>query len=484
MNMLLRMYPGDVWAYDIGVVLVQIMVIGVLGGLMASVGRRHGAAFCHGVWFCVLIGILVSPLLTFALHSMGISFITIDHWSRSGPTQKQVLSRSRSTTVSGNYREGAIASRTTMPSELTDMPAKLPARETPTLSPPDYLRACGGVATTAWLIGVFYFLLQGLHGSWITSSFCRSARAWENDDRDRIFDDIRNALGRASLPQIACSDTIDGPLVVGIFRPLILLPASMENGADPESVRDVLIHECAHVVRRDSIVGLFQRLAEVLFWPHPVVHYVNQKLGRTREEVCDNFVLRRGNPTRYAQTLFELAQHVSSGYREPAAFGLFTPRWRLEDRIAGLLDSRRRTMTRMNRLVVAGLIALSVSTAVVIAGVGTEDQLGELLQQRLETAKRNVEATEAAYVTGICSLSELLGAEKALRDVQLDTAATAAERIVVLEDHLKTIGDLEQQIENRYRLAERGGEAERFYRVKLERESAQIDLLREKFLAK
>jgi hypothetical protein len=141
-------------------------------------------------------------------------------------------------------------------------------------------------------------------------------------------------------------------------------------------------------------------------------------------------------------------------------------------------------MTRRNRLAVAGLIALSVSTAVVIAGVGTENQLKELFQQHLETAKRNVEATEAAYVTGACSLSELIGAEKALRDARLDTASTPAERIVVLEDHLKTISNLEQQIERLYRIAGKGGEAERFWRAKLEREGAQIDLFRETLRAK
>ncbi len=87
----------------------------------------------------------------------------------------------------------------------------------------------------------------------------------------------------------------------------------------------------------------------MLFWPHPLVHLLNRDFARAQEEVCDNYVLRLGNAPRYARTLLELSDLLFDTPTESMALGLFHCRWRLEDRIAGLLDKRRTNMTRVNR---------------------------------------------------------------------------------------------------------------------------------------
>ena len=100
--------------------------------------------------------------------------------------------------------------------------------------------------------------------------------------------------------------------------------------------------------------------------PPPLVLVLNHELARAREEVCDNHVLAEGDGRRYARTLLELSEMLAPAKVSPSALSLFPPRWRLEERVAGLLDTRRKTMTHSNRFAAAGVaVALSASVALI-----------------------------------------------------------------------------------------------------------------------
>ncbi len=138
------------------------------------------------------------------------------------------------------------------------------------------------------------------------------------------------------------------------------------------SLRDVLVHESAHILRRDPLVGLLQRLVELLYWPHPLVHRLNRRLSRAREEACDNHVLVERDPCDYARTLLLLAECGHAQGRPLGALALLHAPWKLEDRVAGLLDPRRTIVTRMNRGSLAVAALLLLATSLTLAGVRFE----------------------------------------------------------------------------------------------------------------
>ena len=179
----------------------------------------------------------------------------------------------------------------------------------------------------------------------------------------------------------------------------MLLPAGHDRW-DPGRLRDVLIHECAHLVRRDHHVSVMQLVARALFWPLPPVHLMNRELSRAREEVCDNFVLRRGDPVAYARTLLEIAESAPGPACTSPALGLLQGRWRLEDRVAGLLDERRDLMTRVDRRTRALVAALLVAAAGAAAGfrpaggpvaMGLEEIKARIAEQRKKVPGLRVE---------------------------------------------------------------------------------------------
>jgi beta-lactamase regulating signal transducer with metallopeptidase domain/uncharacterized coiled-coil protein SlyX len=107
---------------------------------------------------------------------------------------------------------------------------------------------------------------------------------------------------------LAVTEQVTSPLVVGIVRPMILLPPSLLGGLSPDQLEMILLHELAHVRRWDNLVNLLQRVIEALLFYHPAVWWTSRCVRLEREHCCDALVLAHGrDPQAYAETLASLA---------------------------------------------------------------------------------------------------------------------------------------------------------------------------------
>ena len=121
--------------------------------------------------------------------------------------------------------------------------------------------------------------------------------------------------------------------LIGVIRPLILLPPAALCGWSTDQLEMVLLHELAHLRRWDNVINIFQRMVESLLFFHPVVWWLSEWLCLERESCCDRLVVgRRGQPVAYAEVLLELA---GSRHRKRAA-------------VLAMAD--RMVMTRIRRL--------------------------------------------------------------------------------------------------------------------------------------
>ena len=185
---------------------------------------------------------------------------------------------------------------------------------------------------------------------------------------------VRDTLVRCRVNASVCTcDTIQSPVVVGIFRPLILLPASLDF-REIGLVRHILTHEAMHIRRRDNLVKLVMMAALCLHWYNPLVWLMAREFCRDMESACDETalsVLGQEESAPYAQSLLSMAVPGLSGGLFASAFS----RTEVERRIKSVLAYRKLGALT---LAAAAVVVLTSATAFATCGQAPfNDYLGD-----------------------------------------------------------------------------------------------------------
>lgn len=99
------------------------------------------------------------------------------------------------------------------------------------------------------------------------------------------------------------------PGVVGIVRPVLLLPERLMDRLSPAQLRSILTHESCHVRRHDNLMAAMHMAVQAIFWFHPLVWWVGLRLIEERERACDEAVLELGNEAEiYAESILNVCK--------------------------------------------------------------------------------------------------------------------------------------------------------------------------------
>ncbi len=167
-------------------------------------------------------------------------------------------------------------------------------------------------------------------------------------------------------PRLLESPEVSAPVAAGVVGNYVLLPTGWAGGLCQDEILAVLCHEAAHLARRDHRVVILQELLASALWFHPLVHLFNRMLNRVREEVCDNHAIAVVDRASYCEALLLLAVG-RPGASPRGATSMWTRHWSLEDRVRGILDEQRPTMTRISRVARSATATFSVAICGLIA---------------------------------------------------------------------------------------------------------------------
>jgi beta-lactamase regulating signal transducer with metallopeptidase domain len=163
--------------------------------------------------------------------------------------------------------------------------------------------------------------------------------------------------------QFRLSKKINVPSVVGYFRPIVLLPASLLLGMSPQQIEAIILHELAHIRRHDILLANLQNVMKALYFFNPFVFWISAKLDQERENACDDIAVSIcHNPLLYAQSLHHFAEMQSHFLSTTTA--LTGRKNMLHRRIQRLFISTNRETHHAKKIISAALLlSLGITTA-------------------------------------------------------------------------------------------------------------------------
>jgi beta-lactamase regulating signal transducer with metallopeptidase domain len=320
------------------------IILMAMAGIAILLTRRRAASTRHLIWLLALVSLILLPAVS----------LLVPKWQI--PILPSVEERS---VESAEFRPSDLTPLVLTPVRVessTDKPVASTAQATlhsGTAPPPVTTSVQTNGAPSArpktlafsllvtWLavaLAVFFPLLAGTIA---VARMTRRATPFPDDDLPALADILTESLGLRGRVRLLRAESRAMPMAAGFTRPIVFLPRGTESWPQ-EKQRAVLLHELAHVKRRDCLTHALARTAVALHWFNPLAWWALRQLRIEREHACDDLVLTAGErPTAYAEHLLDIARTMRAGTMASAAAITMAKKSHLEGRLLAVLDGAR-----------------------------------------------------------------------------------------------------------------------------------------------
>jgi beta-lactamase regulating signal transducer with metallopeptidase domain len=388
------MASGAAGIVDVG---LKGAVVLTFAALMAHGLRRSSAAVRHLVWSTALAGLLALPVLSavvpewrvpaFASVTLPITDLGSEPVAEPMLPVADAVPLPETTASATTIPEPTVAlswARPEPPPRVAQVERRAAAvpSTTPTVAHEagfDVASVAGALSPAAWLFvvwltGALAVLAWVAMGSIATWWLARSAREVTGGPLLDLMDELSDELDIGAPVTLLESDSHSMPQTWGI-NPKVLLPTEAEEWTE-QRLRAVLLHELAHIKRRDYLTQVLGHIAGAIHWFNPLVWYAARRMRVERERACDDRVLNNGSrASDYAEHLLDIARSMKvGGFASATSVAMARPS-QLSDRLLDVLDAtRRRTAVspKMAGMVWALTALVVVPVAGMAAGTGTD----------------------------------------------------------------------------------------------------------------
>ena len=273
--------------------------------LATRLATRRSASTRHAVWAAGFIAALALPFAARAVPGWSLAVLPAVTVDRPAPIAERLavpppVSHSA---PSINVRAAHAASQASSP--------------TPDAQDASWF---AGITATGWVLLAWSVIGLALLLRYVMSlvavfALTRRAEAVTDSRWRDALDVTTAALALTREPRLVMTDRVSVPFTCGFMRPTLVVPTSALSWSD-DRIRVVLLHELAHVARRDCLVQAVVQAACAIYWFHPLAWFGARHLRAERERACDDLVLAAGTRSAaYAEHLLDIARAATGAPR-------------------------------------------------------------------------------------------------------------------------------------------------------------------------
>jgi bla regulator protein BlaR1 len=219
----------------------------------------------------------------------------------------------------------------------------------------------------AWGIGLFVVLIFGVAIYLRTIQRMLRFRQSAPEPLRELFAAAKEEMG-VGRAELIVSEGVQTPIVTGLLRPRIVVPAGLEYALSREDIRMVFLHELAHVKRGDLWMAWLASISGALHWFNPAIHFAIARARKDREMACDESVLRLVADTEaYGSALVRFLESRQPLAPQLGVIGIFESKSALLQRVRCIAGYRRPTMVGS----VFGLAILAIIGAPMLTGASS-----------------------------------------------------------------------------------------------------------------
>jgi beta-lactamase regulating signal transducer with metallopeptidase domain len=264
----------------------MLAVVALVVGLIT---RRP--ALVHALWLLVLVKLITPPIFRVSVpwpSASGSASVAAHRDSDPAPVVPELevedppLADPDEPLPEMAAAEQELALVPAPKQDFPDPPTQPPA---PTWLPWPQLLA------SLWLFGTLSWFALAARRAWLFSDALSQASLATSELRERVAE-LARLVGLFGCPEVRMVPARVTPMVWGVFRPVLLMPAGLKEKVGQQGTDTLVVHELAHIRRRDHWVRVLEFVVLGLFWWHPVAWLARREMRQAEERCCDAWVVR------------------------------------------------------------------------------------------------------------------------------------------------------------------------------------------------
>lgn len=407
----------------------QGLLITLIAGVLILVTRRSRPALRYNLLTALFFGFLLTCLITFIMQ-----------WRENTPASTEI--DASISTQSLPLVVIPIADTTTDPSVLSV----------------EGFRQYFNMHATVFVIGWFLIFLFKTVRLGSNLNYVRLMRRhnWSVESRwqERVSQ-MATHIGIRRAVSLVESATVKVPVVIGMLKPVILLPFGVLANLPVDQVEAILLHELAHIRRKDYLVNMFQCAAEAVFFFNPALLWLSSQIREERENCCDDVALGIiHNKPAYIHALmaFQENKNWRSGDTATVTPAFPGKKHHLLNRVKRIVYNNNKNLNSMEKfflaggLVVVGIVALAFTTdKPATTAIKPETAIGQksiIENAYLNTPPADTPRTNSTIVTSVDGkeykivmkndvVSELYVDGKRIPDENMGDYKTTTDKIII-----------------------------------------------------